>query len=249
MCVKPALIIVITVLNAIAIHATQLPASGSVGGRITDREGSSLPGVRVAVRGAAGPRESITNENGEFVVDPLPPGDYDLTAQLPGFQTRSVPAITVLPAERTTVSVMLDLGCRVEFVYVDLGVRETLRIAAAAVHLRIRNWTGPQRIEGDRTCHRREYTALVLGIAKPARGVTAGKELRVYTRDLEQVFERDGEVIAFLERSSAGDYYIEPHYTFPVRNGRVVWDRDSPGKLAVIPVTDVLSRLRAMVRR
>ncbi len=66
----------------------QVP-TGTLSGRLTSSDGLSLPGVTVTVTSPSlqGQRQVVTNDNGDFVVPLLPPGDYSVTFELSGFQT------------------------------------------------------------------------------------------------------------------------------------------------------------------
>ncbi|KKK77047.1 hypothetical protein LCGC14_2857510, partial [marine sediment metagenome] len=56
---------------------------------MNDTEGTPLPGVTVTITGPSliGSESVITNEKGFFRVPVLPPGTYEVVAELSGFQT------------------------------------------------------------------------------------------------------------------------------------------------------------------
>lgn len=62
-------------------------ATGTVNGRVSDQDGSGLPGVSVTAKspGLQGSRTTVTNVNGDYTFPNLPPGDYTLTYSLSGF--------------------------------------------------------------------------------------------------------------------------------------------------------------------
>ncbi len=70
-------------------HAQGVGASGSVSGTVTDPTGAVIPkGTVTAEDASRGIRLSATVEgNGQYRFTNLPPGTYDLTAQIPGFQS------------------------------------------------------------------------------------------------------------------------------------------------------------------
>ena len=76
-------------LIAICCFCAQVKAQGpSISGRVLDPDGLSLPGVTVTLRPAGGePLVTATGENGEFAIDGLRPGLYDLEASLDSFAT------------------------------------------------------------------------------------------------------------------------------------------------------------------
>ena len=61
----------------------------SISGRVTDPQGSVVPGATVTTtnRATAASRTVITNESGLYQVSALTPGVYDLTIELSGFKT------------------------------------------------------------------------------------------------------------------------------------------------------------------
>jgi len=64
--------------------------SASIAGTITDSQGGVLPGVTLTVTNAESGtvRTSVTEADGKYRVAGISPGRYNLTAELPGFQSR-----------------------------------------------------------------------------------------------------------------------------------------------------------------
>jgi hypothetical protein len=92
----------LVLLTIAALFALPWPSSaqtttGDIRGVITDQSGAVLPGVTVTLRGRAvpGAPTTVTNESGVFRFPNLPPGPYDLTAELAGFTTLSQTAVPV----------------------------------------------------------------------------------------------------------------------------------------------------------
>jgi hypothetical protein len=82
----------------LAMSALVTPASaaaqdtrqnGAIGGTITDASGASLPGVLVEVSGSSlqGVRTTTSGADGTYSVTSLPPGRYQISFALTGFQT------------------------------------------------------------------------------------------------------------------------------------------------------------------
>ena len=85
-------------------------ADGS-GGRFDLRpDGAPLPGVRVTIRGVT-VREAETSAAGDFAFQDLPEGDYEISAELTGFE-RARRAVRVQAGERVTVSLTLRVAAR-----------------------------------------------------------------------------------------------------------------------------------------
>ena len=67
----------------------QRTTTGTVAGKITDTTGAVVPGVTLTVSSpdALGQFTAVTDGQGMFRVTNLPPGTYDIRAELAGFQT------------------------------------------------------------------------------------------------------------------------------------------------------------------
>ncbi|MCB1050020.1 MAG: TonB-dependent receptor [Acidobacteria bacterium] len=63
--------------------------TSSILGKTVTQEGDTLPGVvvRIESENMIGQRTDVTRENGEFLFRNIPPGRYQLTAEMPGMQT------------------------------------------------------------------------------------------------------------------------------------------------------------------
>ncbi|MFO7732119.1 MAG: carboxypeptidase-like regulatory domain-containing protein, partial [Candidatus Aminicenantes bacterium] len=66
---------------------TQSRETGAIRGFVLDEQNTPLPGVNVSLSGAnlMGVRSVVTDANGEFRFPALPPGTYQLKAELAGF--------------------------------------------------------------------------------------------------------------------------------------------------------------------
>ena len=72
--------------------------TGTIGGRVSDQSGASVPGVTVtaASPNLQGTRVVVTTETGDYLIPLLPPGDYEVRFDLQGFQAvsrRSTPSM------------------------------------------------------------------------------------------------------------------------------------------------------------
>ncbi len=98
-------------------------SNGSISGTVTDESGGALPGVTVsAVNAATGAeRNSVTNSSGRFQLALLPPGTYNVKADLSGFQAMRRERVIVNVGTDTTLDLTLKPG-----------VAETVTVTAAA---------------------------------------------------------------------------------------------------------------------
>jgi hypothetical protein len=83
--------------------------TGSVSGVVRDAEGQPLPGATVTIKGPLVPTGTVevSRDNGAYDFERLPPGDYELTAELSGMG--SAQRAVIVSVGRDT-QVNLDLG-------------------------------------------------------------------------------------------------------------------------------------------
>jgi hypothetical protein len=111
-------------LLALSGPPLEAQTTGGIVGRVTDENGSPLPGVTVQVesRVLQGSRVAMTDSNGDFRLALLPPGDYLLDFQLAGFAP-----------ERQTVPVGLDRDTTVNGTLHPSEAEEITVVSDAAV--------------------------------------------------------------------------------------------------------------------
>src|SRR5215475_7523749 len=78
-------------------------SSGAVLGTVTDSTGAVVPGVSIKVTNTATglSRDAVTNESGNFRLDLLQPGDYQVEADLTGFRHEIRKGVDVGVDQRT----------------------------------------------------------------------------------------------------------------------------------------------------
>ena len=96
--------------------------SAVINGTVFDQAKAVLPGVTVTVTNEATgiARETVTGDEGQFVVPTLMPGTYTVRAELSGFQTQTRTGLVLL--HRTGADVDLTLGVA--------GLAETVTVTA-----------------------------------------------------------------------------------------------------------------------
>ena len=91
--------------------AQALSTKGSIGGRVADPGGASVPGAKVTVVGQTGtPIESVTNGEGYFEVRNLDPGNYTLTVEQTGFKKTTIQKVEVVVGQQNTITANLQIG-------------------------------------------------------------------------------------------------------------------------------------------
>jgi hypothetical protein len=83
-------------------------STGNLYGEVIDEPGEALPGVIVTLTGIGTPSlVQVTNANGQFRFESLPPGNYLLTMELDGFTTVEYPNVVISVNKNTSITAIL----------------------------------------------------------------------------------------------------------------------------------------------
>src|SRR5262245_52375981 len=106
--------------------ASAQTTTGTVTGRVVDKDGLPLPGVTITIEGPTlqGTATVVSSENGDYVIPLLPPGTYKVAFQLSGFE-RQEKTVNLAPTQTLPVNVTLGIA----------GVTETVAVVAASTVL------------------------------------------------------------------------------------------------------------------
>lgn len=94
-----------------ALSLAQITQTGTLNGTVYDQDKNPLPGVTVSISSPAlilPKMETVTTERGHFRFPALPPGEYRVVFQLPGFKTLVREGIRVTVGVTTTLDVVLE---------------------------------------------------------------------------------------------------------------------------------------------
>jgi hypothetical protein len=96
-------------------------STGTIQGRVTDSQGAVLPGVTITATSpsALGAQTAVTSETGNYRFPALPPGQYDLTFELAGFNSLKRSGISISLGFTANVNVELALATLQETVTVS----------------------------------------------------------------------------------------------------------------------------------
>src|SRR5215813_8816941 len=109
--VSRLLICALCVLAAASAHAQV--QTGSIVGVATDASNAVMPGVTVSLSGdrlIGGVHTQVTDSNGSYRFDRLPPGAYSVKFELQGFKTVTRDAIQISAAFVATVNAKMEVG-------------------------------------------------------------------------------------------------------------------------------------------
>ena len=95
-----------------ALRAPAQNLSGKVSGSIHDPSGASVPNATIIMTNHAADTIDMTvsDRDGNFAFKGLPPGDYELQAQKPGFQSVRISGISLEAGGESTHAIVLQVG-------------------------------------------------------------------------------------------------------------------------------------------
>jgi Carboxypeptidase regulatory-like domain len=81
-------------------------------GTVTDSSSAVLPGAQVTAANVETglKRTTITNETGRFLLSELPPGSYEITVTLPGFETLVRKGMTLTIGQQANLTLSMNVG-------------------------------------------------------------------------------------------------------------------------------------------
>ncbi len=112
---------------ALAAGATAQTTTGTISGRVLDTQGLALPGATATATSPnlQGTRESVTSENGDYILTGLPSGPYTISFSLSGFQTQTR-NVVLAPTQALPLEVRLGPAQVTEEVNVVANSADTL---------------------------------------------------------------------------------------------------------------------------
>jgi Carboxypeptidase regulatory-like domain len=133
----PSLLLLLVALVA-PVHS-QTP-SGEISGTVVDSSGLPVPGVTVTLTNQATNvgRVVQTNEAGLYVISAIPPGTYDLKAELAGFRTVDRQGLVVQVGSASRIAFTMDVG-EVSEVMTVVGQSPLIQTENAAISTVIEN--------------------------------------------------------------------------------------------------------------
>jgi len=111
-------------LALISLSSAQTTSTGNIQGKITDDEGTPLPGVEITAESPVlqGIRTAVSDEKGSFRFLALVPGTYKITTKLQGFNT----------IVKTNVKVFLEFTTRVDIVMAPGMIEEEITVISTS---------------------------------------------------------------------------------------------------------------------
>jgi len=103
---------IVLIATFLAPSASAQTTSGDIAGTIKDSLGAAIPNVSITVTNEKTGTQSTTKTNaaGQFQVQNLLPGLYDIQASASGFSNCTLKALTVVPNSASTANLSLSVG-------------------------------------------------------------------------------------------------------------------------------------------
>src|SRR5213592_2050029 len=107
---SPVLLISLIFLSGITASAQV--STATIAGVVQDASGAVIPGVSITAKNVETgvTRTATTDEGGRYTIPELTLGDYEMEAQLPGFQTEVRTGITITVGREAVVNLALKVG-------------------------------------------------------------------------------------------------------------------------------------------
>ena len=104
-------LVLLTSLVLTAPAAAQDATTGAIAGRVADPAGKGIAGAVIVAVSEAGPRTAVTDEQGDFLLPYVKPGNYSVRVEAPGgFNSAIQNDVVVGLNQRTTLSFTLEPG-------------------------------------------------------------------------------------------------------------------------------------------
>jgi len=118
-----------------AMAAFGQSTSATVSGTVSDSSDALIPGVTVTAtnEGTGVATSVITNEAGAYTFASLVPGNYRVSAVLPGFQTRTFTGVELGNAARLRLNFTLQVASQATSVEVSIAVDSLLATSSSSV--------------------------------------------------------------------------------------------------------------------
>ena len=148
----------------------QSASTGTVSGQVVDQLKAAVPGADVTLLDVAtnAKRTALTNEAGRYIFVSVPPGTYDISVSMTGFQTAKVSTQKVTVGQELTIDLTMTVG----------GVTETIEVlASAASQLQTTSATVGTTIAGDSILLLPNFSRDAYALQTLSVGVTSGGQV------------------------------------------------------------------------
>ncbi|MPY87815.1 MAG: hypothetical protein GEU99_07835 [Luteitalea sp.] len=175
-------------------------------GNVTDESGGVIPGATVTARNVetGGTRATVTNESGYYTFEALQAGIYDISAEMPGFNTYLREGAELSVGARIRIDVTLQVG----------EVTETTTVTGGAVMVDTRSAEVSALVDDKRITDLPLSGRNVIGLASLLPGISTVQAPQAQTGS------RDGPVMTVHGGRDNQNYFTldGSYFTHPSRN-------------------------------
>src|SRR5215813_5992236 len=109
---RSAYAIVAVLCLIVSVNGFGQSINATVGGTVADATKALIPGVTVTATntGTGIVNMTVTNESGAYNFPALQPGNYKMSAELPGFRTQTFTDVQLGGAQQVTLNFTLEVG-------------------------------------------------------------------------------------------------------------------------------------------
>jgi hypothetical protein len=110
--VNHPILAILATISLTGIVSAQIGGSGSIQGTVSDPSGAVMPGATISATnvGTGVKTTRQTTAAGRYILSPLPPGEYNVTAGAPGFQTVVQQHVIVDALSEVSLDLALKVG-------------------------------------------------------------------------------------------------------------------------------------------
>jgi len=193
--------LLVLLLVALPLAYSQSKDTGSIIGTTLDEENTPLPGVTVTISSPnlMGDRTAITGADGSFRFPALPPGNYAVTAELPGFTTVRSENVRVSTTVRLTIDFTMKLAT----------LEEEVTVIAESPTVDIKSSETASVTLGDDLLRNIPFSNFAMDIVDLAPGVTSGVAYGA-SESTGIAYQLDGVDVSDPDGGSAW-VFLDPH--------------------------------------
>jgi hypothetical protein len=176
--------------------------TGTIAGRVVDAQDRALPGVMVTIESPnlQGIRDAMTSETGDYILASLPPGAYDMTFELAGFE-RQQRRVNLAPTQHLPVDAKLGIASVTESLTVTGSANVLVQTAQVATSF-------SQDLISTLPTTRDIHAALLMAPSVHATGPNGFYSI-AGSMSFENLFLVNGVTVNENLRGQAHDLYIE----------------------------------------
>ncbi len=188
-------------LIALPLAYSQSKNTGAIVGTALDEENAPLPGATVTISSPSlmGTRTAITGADGSFRFPALPPGNYVVTTELPGFTTVRRENVRVSTTARLTIDFTMRLAT----------LKEEVTVIAEAPTVDIKSSETASVTLGDDLLRNLPFSNFATDIVDLAPGVTSGVAYGA-SESTGIAYQLDGVDVSDPDGGSAW-IFLDPH--------------------------------------